>query len=76
MYCIHKFLNKNTLFLVALCKAGVAELVDALDLGSSAAKLGGSSPFTRTFQIHRFNRGGVVFIWLVALPRLFKCYQY
>ena len=28
--------------------AGVAELVDALDLGSSAARHGGSSPFTRT----------------------------
>jgi trigger factor len=27
----------------------VAELVDALDLGSSAARRGGSSPFTRTF---------------------------
>src|SRR3546814_332863 len=28
--------------------AGVAELVDALDLGSSAARRGGSSPFART----------------------------
>ncbi len=28
--------------------AGVAELVDALDLGSSAARRGGSSPSTRT----------------------------
>ena len=28
--------------------AGVAELADALDLGSSAARRGGSSPFTRT----------------------------
>src|SRR5207302_11410104 len=28
--------------------AKVAELVDALDLGSSAARLGGSSPFLRT----------------------------
>ena len=28
--------------------AGVAKLVDALDLGSSAARLGGSSPFSRT----------------------------
>ena len=27
----------------------MAELVDALDLGSSAARRGGSSPFTRTF---------------------------
>ena len=29
-------------------EAGVAELVDVLDLGSSAARRGGSSPFTRT----------------------------
>src|SRR3990167_7221433 len=28
--------------------AGVAELVDALDLGSSAARRGGSSPLART----------------------------
>ena len=35
-------------------KARVAELVDALDLGSSAARRGGSSPFLRT-------------IWLVFL---------
>lgn len=28
--------------------AGVAKLVDALDLGSSAARRGGSSPSTRT----------------------------
>ena len=30
--------------------AGVAELVDALDLGSSAARRGGSSPLTRTIN--------------------------
>lgn len=29
-------------------KAGVVKLVDTLDLGSSAARLGGSSPSTRT----------------------------
>ena len=29
-------------------RAGVAELVDALDLGSSIARCGGSSPFART----------------------------
>jgi hypothetical protein len=29
-------------------KAGVAELVDVLDLGSSAIRRGGSSPFVRT----------------------------
>ena len=28
--------------------AGVVELVDTLDLGSSVARLGGSSPFART----------------------------
>lgn len=36
--------------------AGVAELVDAPDLGSGAARRGGSSPFTRTnafLKIHR-----------------------
>jgi hypothetical protein len=33
--------------------ADVAELVDALDLGSSAARRGGSSPFIRTnFGMH------------------------
>ncbi len=30
--------------------AGVVKLVDTLDLGSSAARRGGSSPFTRTKQ--------------------------
>ena len=29
-------------------RAGVAELVDALDLGSSIERCGGSSPFART----------------------------
>ena len=31
-------------------QAGVVELVDTLDLGSSAARRGGSIPFTRTFK--------------------------
>ncbi len=31
-------------------KAGVVELVDTLDLGSSAARCEGSSPFTRTLR--------------------------
>ena len=30
--------------------AGVVKLVDTLDLGSSASRRGGSSPFTRTSQ--------------------------
>ena len=32
--------------------ADVAELVDALDLGSSAARRGGSSPFIRTINVN------------------------
>ena len=32
--------------------AGVAELADALDLGSSAFGRGGSTPFTRTFKLY------------------------
>ena len=35
--------------------AGVAELADALDLGSSAARRGGSTPFTRTSYSHLNN---------------------
>ena len=30
--------------------AGVVKLVDTLDLGSSASRRGGSSPFTRTYK--------------------------
>ena len=32
-------------------KAGVVELVDTPDLGSGAARCGGSSPFTRTERV-------------------------
>jgi hypothetical protein len=35
--------------------AGVAELADAPDLGSGAARRGGSSPFTRTFNLFLKN---------------------
>ncbi len=35
--------------------AGVAELADALDLGSSAFGRGGSTPFTRTTKIKKLN---------------------
>ena len=38
---------KNNIF-VLIDFAGMAELVDALDLGSSAVRRGGSTPFTRT----------------------------
>tara|TARA_B100001179_G_scaffold231142_1_gene220340 strand:+ start:715 stop:882 length:168 start_codon:yes stop_codon:yes gene_type:complete len=36
-----------------LNRAGVAELVDAPDLGSGAARRGGSSPFTRTIALYK-----------------------
>ena len=39
--------------------AGVAELADALDLGSSAARRGGSTPFTR-IQFHKCGSSSVV----------------
>ena len=40
-------------YFMYICKpifnnAGVVELVDTLDLGSSAVRRGGSTPFTRT----------------------------
>ena len=37
--------------------AGVAELADALDLGSSAARRGGSTPFTRIVNYYSLSRG-------------------
>ena len=48
--------------------AGVVELVDTLDLGSSAARRGGSTPFTRTESSH--NEGffyGNDFLHLIHL---------
>ena len=38
-------------------RAGVAELVDALDLGSSIERCGGSSPFARTITPRTPNSG-------------------
>ena len=35
--------------------AGVVELVDTLDLGSSAARRGGSTPFTRTKALQKLR---------------------
>ena len=40
--------------------AGVVKLVDTLDLGSSASRRGGSSPFTRTCK--RLPNVGSLFI--------------
>jgi hypothetical protein len=39
--------------------AGVAELVDALDLGSSGASRGGSSPSARTTRLWRSEGFGL-----------------
>lgn len=45
--------------------AGVAELVDAPDLGSGAARRGGSSPFTRTIKTSLFARFiNILWAWL------------
>ena len=44
---------KSSIF--APLKAGVAKLVDALDLGSSAVRRGGSSPFARTCEEGRLD---------------------
>lgn len=42
--------KRKAVSLQRLKEAGVAKLVDALDLGSSAVRRGGSSPFARTNQ--------------------------
>ncbi len=49
----------------ATLSAGVAELADAPDLGSGAARRGGSTPFTRTkkFQLKvNGDYGNIVFV--------------
>ncbi len=42
--------------------AGVAELADAPDLGSGAARRGGSTPFTRTtkYQLQSYKISGMI----------------
>ncbi len=40
----------ENLIIFVVPKAGVVKLVDTLDLGSSASRHGGSSPFTRTIR--------------------------
>ena len=45
LYCVVRVLP---VFFIFYNYADVAELVDALGLGSSAARRGGSSPFIRT----------------------------
>ena len=52
------FFIKNLIIFAQLnFNAGVVKLVDTLDLGSSASRLGGSSPFTRTKKTSIENRG-------------------
>ncbi len=46
---------KNLIIFVLDFNAGVVKLVDTLDLGSSASRLGGSSPFTRTTKKTAIN---------------------
>ena len=41
---------------VAKYYAGVVELVDTLDLGSSAARFEGSSPFRPTMEKYEYKR--------------------
>ncbi len=48
-------IKKHLLHLRSENNADVVKLVDTLDLGSSAARRGGSSPFIRTTQINRFS---------------------
>ena len=45
---IEVLLIRNVMNTMYFLKAGVAKLVDAPDLGSGAARRGGSSPSTRT----------------------------
>ena len=47
--------NDNKAWLI-INHAGVAELADALDLGSSVLRRGGSSPFTRTCRLSSVGR--------------------
>jgi hypothetical protein len=51
----------------------VAELVDALGLGPSAARRGGSSPFTRTTNLYANVHITIVY-WANRLTRLGAVY--
>ena len=53
--------------------AGVAELVDALDLGSSGAIRGGSSPFARTTLRLRLRVAGREVDWRTKALRRRSC---
>lgn len=47
---IRHMLKEEYIFARSFENAGVVKLVDTLDLGSSASRLGGSSPSTRTLS--------------------------
>ena len=63
IFILKKYINTPLQFpsIVYICthkyEAGVVELVDTLDLGSSAARCMGSSPFARTRGA--FQNGGL-----------------
>jgi hypothetical protein len=57
-------------FMYRRSSADVAELVDALDLGSSAVRRGGSSPLIRTILVNDYNR--LVRAWTAAGSSLSK----
>ena len=44
----------------------MAELADALDLGSSAARLAGSTPVTRTKLIIKSNQKMITFSFIIG----------
>ena len=58
--CAYKFLKFNIY-------AGVAELADALDLGSSVNRCAGSSPVTRTKKLQTFYLKGFGAFHLVKI---------
>ena len=57
---------KNLIIFVLDFNAGVVKLVDTLDLGSSASRLGGSSPFTRTTKKNRYKYTAVFLFFIVS----------
>ncbi len=58
--------GKKNLFYICSPIADVAKLVDALDLGSSVARRGGSSPFIRT-DLLNFNRFFLCLLFVIPL---------
>ncbi len=59
----HRLYGIISLVTKTIKHAGVAELADALDLGSSGEHRGGSSPFSRTSNIH--NGEDIHFILII-----------